>query len=70
MIVAQQLRNEARLSVAALAAATGVARASITRLEQTGEPGHFDVLRKLATHFGVEPADLLVEVGPITKEAA
>jgi transcriptional regulator with XRE-family HTH domain len=65
VIRAQQLRIEMGLSVLALSEKTGVSRATITRLEESGRAGQYDVLLKLAKHFDVTPDDLLAEVGPL-----
>lgn len=70
MIRAQQLRIDAGLSVAQLSEITGVNRATISRLEHTERPGHFDALAKIAEHFDVTPDHLLIPVGPITEGEA
>lgn len=58
MIRLQQLRLDAHLTPEQLAAATGVAAATIRRLE-SGHGGQVATLGRLADHFGVRASELL-----------
>jgi len=60
----QPLRERAKLSQAALARASGVAQASISRIE-AGRTAGIDLrtLERLADALGVEPAALLERKG-------
>ena len=56
----QQIRERRGLSQRDLSERTGVAQATISRLE-SGRPARFVTMRKLAAALGVEPGEL---VGP------
>jgi transcriptional regulator with XRE-family HTH domain len=60
----QPVRERARLSQAALARASGVAQATISRIE-AGKTAGIDLrtLERLANALGVEPAALLARTG-------
>lgn len=59
---ARQLRLDRGLTVQAVSDATGVARKSIARLEDTGEEGHATTLKTLGDFYGVSASSLLAAV--------
>ena len=70
MIRAHWLRLQRHESIAQVADATKVNRASITRLERTEKAGSHDVLVALAKHYGIEnPSDLLTQIEAVEKAA-
>src|SRR5215217_5442529 len=59
----QELRVEQALSLRALGERSGVAYDTINKLELGRRPAHASTIRKLADALGVEPRELMKEVG-------
>ncbi len=57
----KELRERAFLTQAELAKKSGIAEASINRIEQGKHEARISTIRKLAEALGVEPGDLVEE---------
>lgn len=55
----RRLRRQARLTQAALAEAAGIAQTYVGQIERAKKNATLEVLGKLATALGVDPAELL-----------